>query len=125
MIISFFIIEIPPTVQTQVDAHVRSQALAFSEDMSSEQLALWLRNYPSLSEAEYEEDIIKLRGTLPNTVLIIMVLIILLLCLDARINGHIFLTLDESRLERFSVSVGFQFAIMNIVKDMVSSLESL
>ena len=49
-----------PTVKTQVD--VRSQSLTFSEDMSSEQLALWLRNHPSLSEAEYEEDIGKLRG---------------------------------------------------------------
>ena len=39
--------------------------------MSSEQLALWLREHPSLSEAEYEEDISKLRGTLPSTVLII------------------------------------------------------
>ena len=46
-------------------------------------------------------------------------------CLDARINGHVFLSLNESRLERFSVSVGFQFAIMNIIEDMVSSWESL
>ena len=92
--------------------------------MSSEQLALWLRNHPSLSEAEYEEDISKLRGTLP----IIAVYgnnKNLLLSLDARINGHIFLSLNESRLERFSVSVGFQFAIMNIIEDMVSTWESL
>ena len=119
----------PLTVQTQVN--VRSQSLTFSKDMNSEQLALWLRNYPSLSEAEYEEDISKLRGTLPDTVLInnimlvTIVAIILLFCLDARINGHIFLSLNESRLERFSVSIGFQFAIMNIIKDMVSSWESL
>ena len=50
----------PPTVQTQEEAC--SQPLIFSEDMSSEQLALWLRNHPSLSEAEYEEDISKLRA---------------------------------------------------------------
>ena len=50
----------PPTVQMPVD--VRSQALTFSEDMSSEQLALWLRKHPSLSGEEYEEDISKLRG---------------------------------------------------------------
>ena len=50
-----------------MDVHVHSQPLAFSEDMSSEQLALWLRNHLSLSEAEYEEDISKLRGTLTNT----------------------------------------------------------
>ena len=58
MITPFIII--PPTVQTQVDVHVCSQT--FSEDMSSEQLVLWLRNHPGLSEAEYEEDISKMRG---------------------------------------------------------------
>ena len=113
----------PPTVQTRMD--VCSQSSTFSKDMSSEQIALWLRNHPSLSEAEYEEDISKLRGTLTNTVLIIimfvpMVVIRLLLCLDARINGYIFLSLNESRLERFSVSVGFQFAIMDIIEYLVS-----
>ena len=117
------------SVQMQGDAH--SQSSTFSKDMNSEQLALWLRNYPSLSEVEYEEDISKLRGTLPDTVLInnimlvTIVVIILLFYLDARINGHIFLSLNESRLERFSVSVGFQFAVMNIIKDMVSSWKSL
>ena len=58
----------PPTVQRRVD--VRSQSLTFSKDMSNEQLALWLRNYPSLSGINYEEDISKLRGTLPDMVLI-------------------------------------------------------
>ena len=117
----------PPAVQTPVDVH--SQPLTFSEDMNSEQLALWLRNHPSLSGAEYEEDISKLRGTLSNTVLIItlvpMVVIRLLLCLDARINGHVFLSLNESRLIQFGISLGFKFAIMNIIEDMVSSWESL
>ena len=42
-------------------------------------------------------------------------------CLDARINGHAFLSLNESRLERFSVSLRFQFAIMNIIEYLVSS----
>jgi hypothetical protein len=46
-----------------------------------------------------------------------------LLYLDARINGQIFLNLNESRLERFSVSFGFQLAIMNIIEDIVSSLQ--
>ena len=50
----------PPTVQTPVDIH--SQSSTFSKDMSNEQLALWLRNHPSLSGANYEEDISKLRG---------------------------------------------------------------
>ena len=31
--------------------------------MSNEQLAVWLRNHPSLSGTDYEEDISKLRGT--------------------------------------------------------------
>ena len=115
----------PPTVD------VCSQPLAFSKDMSNEQVALWLRNHPSLSGTNYEEDISKLRGMLPDTMLIINVILviivvtILLFCLDARINGHVFLSLNESRLERFSVSVGFQFAIMNIIEDMVSSWENL
>ena len=51
--------------------------------------------------------------------------IVVIILIDARINGHVFLSLNESRLERFSVSVGFQFAIMNIIEDMVSSWESL
>jgi hypothetical protein len=48
----------PPTVQTRVDVHSQSP-----KDMSNEQLALWLRNHPSLSGADYEEDISKLIGT--------------------------------------------------------------
>ena len=31
--------------------------------MNNEQLAQWLRNHPSLSGTDYEEDISKLRGT--------------------------------------------------------------
>ena len=42
----------------------------FSKDMSNEQLALWLRNHPSLSGTDYEEDISKLRGTLTDALLI-------------------------------------------------------
>ena len=114
----------PPTVQTQRGARLQL-SLTFSKDMSSEQLALWLRNHPSLSEGEYEEDISKLRGTLPNTVLIIMVVIILLLYLDARINGHVFLSLNESQITQLGISLGFKFAIMNIIEGMVSSWESL
>ena len=50
-----------PTVQPQVDVH--PQPLTFSKDMSNEQLALWLRNHPSLTGTDYEEDISKLIGT--------------------------------------------------------------
>ena len=52
----------PPTVQMPVDVY--SQPLPFSKRMSNEQLAQWLRNHPSLSGTDYEEDISKLRGTL-------------------------------------------------------------
>ena len=57
--------------------------------------------------------------------LVPVVVIRLLLYLDARINGHIFLSLNESRLTQFRISLGFKFAIMNIIEDMVSSWESL
>ena len=50
----------PPTIQMPVDVY--SQPVTFSKHMSSEQLALWLRNHPNLSGADYEEDISKLIG---------------------------------------------------------------
>ena len=50
----------PPTIQTPVDVY--SQTLTFSKDMSNELLAQWLRNHPSLSGVDYEEDISKLIG---------------------------------------------------------------
>ena len=53
-----------PTIQS-----VCSQQLTFSKDMNNEQLALWLRNHPSLSGTDYEEDISILRGPLPDNVL--------------------------------------------------------
>ena len=65
----------PPIVQTRVDVY--SQSSTFSKGMSNEQLALWLRNHPSLSGTNYEEDISKLRGTLSDTVLITMLIILL------------------------------------------------
>ena len=53
----------------QMDVHP-AQPLSFSNDMSNDQLAEWLRNHPSLTGIEYEEDISKLRGTLHDNVLI-------------------------------------------------------
>ena len=50
-----------PTVHPRVDVHPQPP-LTFSKDMSNEQLALWLRNHPSLTGANYEEDISKLIG---------------------------------------------------------------
>ena len=58
----------PSGASVQLD--VCLQPLTFSKDMSNEQLALWLRNHSSLSGTNYEQDISKLRGTLPNMVLI-------------------------------------------------------
>ena len=68
-----------PTVQTRVDIH--SQSSTFSKDMSNEQLALWLRNHPNLSGTNYEEDISKLRGALPNTVVTNMLVTIVVIIL--------------------------------------------
>jgi hypothetical protein len=51
----------PQSPPAELDA--LSQSLTFSKDMSNEQLALWLRNHPSLSGTDYKEDIGKLRGT--------------------------------------------------------------
>ena len=53
--------------------------------------------------------------------ILMLCIITLLNFIDAKINGHAFLSLNESRLERFSVSLGFTFTIMNIIEDLVSS----
>ena len=49
--------QIPPTVPLQVP-----HSLMFSTDMNNKQLTKWLRNHPSLTGTDYEEDISKLRG---------------------------------------------------------------
>ena len=56
----------PATIQTRSD--VRSQS---PKNMSYKQLAVWLGNHPSLSGGDYEDDISKLRGTLPDTIMIL------------------------------------------------------
>ena len=61
----------PPAVESQAESST------FSKEMSSEQLALWLRNNPSLSGTEYDQDISKLRG-MPDAVLIVTIIIVLL-----------------------------------------------
>ena len=124
IIITFFIIIISPTVQTQADVHVCSQPLPFSKDMSSEQLAQWLRNHPSLSGADYEEDISKLIGIMfMYKCLHYCIMIVIFLFIGAKISAHVFLDLNESMLTQlFGItSLGFQLAIMSIIKDMVSS----
>ena len=37
--------------------------LVFSEDLSYEQLAVWLTNHPKLVGVDYQQDISKLKGT--------------------------------------------------------------
>ena len=49
------------TVQPQLDIH--PQPLMFSEDMSYEQLAVWLTNHPQFVGVDYQQDIRKLKGT--------------------------------------------------------------
>jgi hypothetical protein len=121
----------PPAVQTRVDVCSQSP-----KEMSNEQLALWLKNHPSLTGTDYEEDISKLRGThaaCANIIIIqchdivfvalycIVIVILLSNSLDARINGPVFLNLNESSLRQFGISLGFRFAVMSIIEDMVSS----
>ena len=47
-------------VLSLVDVH--PQPLTFSEDMSYEQLAVWLTNHPKLVGEGYQQDINKLKG---------------------------------------------------------------
>ena len=54
--------QFPPSVQPQVAVHPQPSS-TFSQDMSNEQLELWLRTHPSLTGTDYEEDISKLSGT--------------------------------------------------------------
>ena len=42
--------------------------------------------------------------------------------LDAKINGRAFLSLNESRLEQFGVSFGFQCTLMDIIEDVVCDI---
>ena len=98
--------------------------LIFSEDMSYEQLVVWLTNHPRLVGRGYQQDISKLRGTWSVLELHAMVLItddfeLYLLLLDARINGFAFLILDEEMLEQLGVTIGFKFTLMSIIEDLV------
>ena len=49
------------TVQPWLDIHPHT--LMFSEDMSYEQLAVWLTNHPQFVGVDYQQDIRKLKGT--------------------------------------------------------------
>ena len=42
--------------------------------------------------------------------------------IDATINGYAFLSLNESRLERFGVTYGFQVTLMNIIENLVRDI---
>ena len=56
----------PATVQPQL-AVCPPAPLVFSEDMSYEQLAVWLTNHPKLVGVRYQQDINKLKGMSMDT----------------------------------------------------------
>ena len=56
----------PATVQPQLDV-CPPTPLVFSEDMSYEQLAVWLTNHPKLVGVRYQQDINKLKGMSMDT----------------------------------------------------------
>ena len=39
--------------------------------------------------------------------------------LDARISGRVLLNLNESRLEKFGISLGFQYTLLDIIETLV------
>ena len=43
---------------------------------------------------------------------------------DGKVNGHAFLSLNESRLEGSRVSLGFQCTVIDIIKDLVRDIIS-
>ena len=45
---------------------------------------------------------------------------IIVVIVGARVNGSGFLSLDEGRLERLGVSLGFLLPLVNIIQDLVS-----
>ena len=45
------------------------------------------------------------------------------LIIGAKINGHGFLSLNESRLERFGVSFGFQMPCLHIIEELVCYIQ--
>ena len=55
----------------------QSQPLTFSEDMSYEQLAVWLTNLPKL--VGYQQDINKLKGMSLGTYILVFILTMMIL----------------------------------------------
>ena len=53
------------------------------------------------------------------TIIILIFVFMIIIIIDARINGYGFLSLNESRLERLGVSFGFQISLMNIIEGLV------
>ena len=41
------------------------------------------------------------------------------MCLEAKINGHTFMNLNEAKLERLKVSVGFSMLIPDVIEELV------
>ena len=106
-------------------ASVTVQTLAFSEEMSYEQLAVWLTNHKKFVKADYQQDIKILKGaklmTMESSVLSVLIDVHLTL-LDNRIDGYALLSLDESTLREFGVSYGFKLTLINIIEDLVCDI---
>ena len=41
------------------------------------------------------------------------------MCLEAKINGHTFMNLNETKLEHLMVSVGFSMLIPDVIEELV------
>jgi hypothetical protein len=98
--------------------------ITFSKEMSCEQLAVWLTNHPQLVGADYQQDISKLKG-IPNmldNVVDAHYCRYSLWILDAKVSGRAFLSLNESRLERSGVSLGFQCSLMDVIENLVCDI---
>jgi hypothetical protein len=114
----------PQTLTDQPKPDLQQPPLMFSENLNHEQLALWLINHPKIMGKGYQHNISQLKGTyaLGSSIILSVLFTFPHYILDAQINGDVFLSLNESRLERFKVSLGFQFAIMNIIEDLVCDI---
>ena len=56
-------IQTPAIAQPQMDVSPQQFPLTFSRDLNNEQVAQWLSMHPNFVGTDYQEDILKLRGT--------------------------------------------------------------
>ena len=87
--------------------------------MNYNELAVWLTNHSQFVGADHQEDINKLKGTYIIHDIVHASLSCLLIIIGAKINGRAFFSLNENRLERSGVSLGFQCTLMDVIEDLV------